>query len=285
VIIHLNGELIPLDRARISPFDRGFLFGDGIYEGLRAFGGRIVGMPLHIERLRSGLREARIPWDAAALGPLSQALLKANNLADAFIYWQVTRGVPAPGQPVRTRILSGAIRPTVFGYCVGAPPLSSYTTPPIKTAITTPDLRWLRGRIKSTSLMGSVISAAEADEAGAEDAIMVRDGLAAEGTAANLFVAIPGPDGQTQIATPSLESVPILEGVTRDILLRAMPQIASRPVTERELLSATEVMLAGTMTMVTSIVILNGRPVGDGTPGPIARQLLQTLVREIGRGA
>lgn len=102
VLVHLNGEILPADRARVGVFDRGFLMGDGIYEGLRAFRRtRRADGPATARRMNHGLNSCRIAWDAARMDGLTRDLLKANGLRDAFIYWQVTRGVPAPGQPVR----------------------------------------------------------------------------------------------------------------------------------------------------------------------------------------
>ncbi|MFN0131120.1 MAG: aminotransferase class IV [Phycisphaerales bacterium] len=280
MIVHLNGNLVPAADARLSPFDRGFLFGDGVYEGLRAFDGRVVGLSRHVDRLREGLDESRIASDAEQLGGLCSRLLEANGLADAFIYMQVTRGTPGPGQPVRTRIPAGPIEPTVFAYCTPQPPLARFVgaEPATVTASVRPDGRWSRGRLKSISLLGNVISAVEASEQGAADAILVRDGMVAEATAANVLLARAG-----HVVTPSLESVPILAGVTRAILLEACPEIASRAVAEHELADADEVMIVGTTTMITSVVTLDGRPVGDGRPGPIARRLLGELVGAIKR--
>lgn len=285
VLVCLNGDIIPAEQARVSVFDRGFLMGDGIYEGLRAFDGSIVRADLHIRRMDAGLREARIAWDAARLGPMSRELLEANGLRDAFLYWQVSRGAPAPGQPVRTRVPAGEMRPTVFGYAVPAAPLGEYEhgRVPCKSAVTAEDTRWLRGRVKAVSLLGSVLGAVEASEAGAEDAIFVRGGVVAESTAANVIVALDGPAGP-EVVTPSLESAPILAGVTRDVLLACGAGIVERPVARAGLERATEVMLTGTLTMVTSIVRLDGKPVGDGRAGPVARRLLAELVEAIRHG-
>ncbi len=288
MLVHLNSQLLPVDQARISPLDRGFLFGDGIYEGLRAFDGRVVAMDLHIKRMQAGLNTARIPWDAARLAPITEQLLAANNLKDAFIYWQVSRGCPAPGQPIRTRLLKGQITPTVFGYAVATPPLKTYeppNPPPSKTMAIVQDTRWLRGQMKSISLLGSVLAAIEADETGADDAVLVRDGLVAETTSANVVLAVPRADGTTELVTPSLESVPILAGVTRDVLIEAAPRhglpITQRAVYLEELRSATEIMALGTLTMVTSVTKLDGKPVGAGSPGPLARKLMDVMLKAI----
>jgi len=282
VLVHLNGQIVPAESARVGVFDRGFLFGDGVYEGLRAFDGRVVRMDLHVRRMDAGLRACRIPWDAARLESLTHDLLRTNSLRDAFIYWQVTRGEPGPGQPVRARLLTGDVRPTVFGYCVGAAPLREYEDDrvPVKSAVTAPDTRWLRGAVKAISLLGSVLGAVESAEAGADDTVFVRDGLAAESTSANVVAVLQN----GEIVTPSLESVPILAGVTRGILLERGVGLAERAMTADELHAAREVLLVGTLTMVTSIVRLDGRAVGDGAPGPVAKRLMRELIAAIREG-
>jgi D-alanine transaminase len=281
VIVHLNGKLIPASEARIGVFDRGFVFGEGVYEGLRSFRGRIVAMQKHIDRMRNGLRECRIDWDPAKMTSLTDDLLKANAMPDAFIYWQVTRGAPGPGQPVRTRTPQGPMTPTVFGYCTPQPAIEKYTTPPTISAAVRPDTRWHRGHLKSISLLGGVLAAIEAEEAGAADAILVRDGLVTEATASNVILAVPGRAGDIELVTPALESASILAGVTRALEVEQGPGIVSRPVKEDELRKASEVMLLGSTSMVTSVVKLDGNPVGDGTPGPQAHRLLRSLVEII----
>jgi D-alanine transaminase len=281
VIVHLNGRLIPLEQAAISPFDRGFTFGDGVYEGLRAFRGRVVAMDRHIRRMRDALCEARIDWDPQQLHELSADLIAANDLPDSFVYWQVTRGTPRPGQPVRTRTPAGPMTATVFGYCSAQPPIEHFSTPPVVTAAVRPDTRWTRGHLKSTSLLGNVLAAIEGQEQGSQDVILVRNGLVAEGSATNVVLAVPGRDGRTQLATPSLDSVSILGGITRALLLEAVPEIVARPVRIEELFRASEIMLVGSTSMVTAVTHLEGKPVGDATPGPQTRRLLDDLVRAI----
>ncbi len=278
MIVHLNGKLVPAEQARIGVFDRGFIFGEGVYEGLRSFRGKIVAMPRHVTRMRNGLRECRIDWDPAQMTALTESLLTANAMPDTFIYWQVTRGAPGPGQPVRTRTPQGPMTPTVFGFCSAQAPIENYTTPPTVRAATRPDTRWHRGHLKSISLLGGVLAAIEAEEAGAGDAIMVRDGLVTEGTATNVILALPAPGGRTELVTPSLESVSILAGVTRALEVELGPGIVSRPVREEELRRAHEIMLVGSTSMVTSVIELDGKPVGDAKPGPAAHKLLRSLV-------
>lgn len=288
MIVHLNGALVEAAEAKVSIFDRGFLFGDGVYEGLRSVPGPdgapvIIGSRLHEQRMREGLAEARITgFDPAALGTLTAELVRANSLPDAFVYWQVSRGTP-PGAagPDRPRVPTSRFPPTVVGFATPVPPLSECARPATKRVALRPDTRWQRGRLKSISLLGGVLAAMEAAELDAEDALMVRDGLVTEGTATNVFISTGG-----RIVTPSLESAPMLAGVTRQLILGEDPSIEERAVRVEELRGVQEIMLVGTKTMVSSVVLLDGRPVGDAAdrgfgPGPASQRLLDILLRAI----
>lgn len=285
MIVHLNGKLLPASEATISPLDRGFVFGDGIYEGLRSIstprGPHLFAADRHWARMRGCLIEVGIDFDPTPLTQASFDLLRANNLSDAFVYWQVTRGTPGFDDPPRTRIPPTGLRPTVFGYCTPQPPLSAFVEPPRKRAITLEDIRWSKGHIKSISLLGNIMLTMRTAEAGVEEALFTRGGMLGEGTATNVILAFP--DGS--IVTPTLDSAPILGGVTRSILLEDVPELRERPVFAAELQDATEIMTIGTTTLVTSIVELDGRRIGDGTPGPVARRLLKTLLAAIHREA
>ncbi|MGH7131195.1 MAG: aminotransferase class IV [Phycisphaerales bacterium] len=296
MIVHLNGQLIPAAEAKVSPFDRGFIFGDGIYEGLRAAalpgGRRVVGMQRHVRRMTSGLRQAGIAWDATELGAITDALLDANGLNDAFIYWQVTRGTPDLVRgPVRSRVPAAGMKPTVFGYCSALPPIDlEKPTPAIKSVAIRADLRWSRGDVKCVSLLGNVLEALAAHaEYGADEAILVREvggqKLVTEGTYTNVvLVHGHGAGAKMEFVTPALDSAPMLCGITREILCEVEPRIVQRPVLASELMIVNEVLLIGTTTMVTSVTRLDGRPVGDGQVGPGARELLRVLTGVIARG-
>ena len=275
----LNGDLLPASEAKVGVFDRGFLFGDGVYEGLRAFDGVVMSPGRHIDRLISGLREARIEWDPGEIEQRSYDLMRANGLRDAFVYWQITRGAPGPGQPVRSRTAAGPMRPTIFAYAAPLPGLTDYPEPPRVRSRVVADPRWRRGHLKSVSLLGNVLAAMEAAEHDAEDALMVCGGLVCEGCATNVILVMP--DGE--ITTPSLDSVSILGGVTRARVLDLAPEIDERAVKTAELGTAREIILVGTTAMVSSVVELDGRKVGDGTPGPVARRLLGALLDDCQR--
>lgn len=280
MLIHLNSQIVPRDCAVVSVFDRGFLFGDGVYEGLRTTRGRVIGLDRHVERMRAGLSEARIGgFDPASLGELTAELIRANGLSEAGVYWQVTRGTPPDGAPPRARLPHPGTRPTVMGFAVPMKAPEAYVSPEVRRLSLRPDTRWTRGHLKSIALLGGVLAAIEADELGADDAVMHKDGLVTEGTATNVFAVIGG-----KMVTPSLESAPMLAGVTRALILAEDPSIEVRPVTVEELRRADEVMLTGTYTMVSAGSTLDGVPIGKGSvPGDGARRLLSVLLRAIER--
>lgn len=283
MIVHLNGQLVPREEARIDPFDRGFIFGDGLYEGLRAFDSVIYGLDLHAARLSAGLRQCSITgFDANLLDELSRDLLDANRLCDAFVYWQITRGAPsldASPKDIRKRIPGAEIaRPTVFGYCVPLPGVDACVAPKEIHAAIVEDTRWSRCDIKSISLMGNVLAAIDAANLGEQDAVLVRDGFVTEGSSTNLFVAKGG-----RISTPPVDRGFNLRGVTRDKMLRVMPEIEVREISVGELLHADEIMLAGTITMIASVTRLDGKPVGSGEVGAHARTMYDALVSDIRR--
>lgn len=307
--VHLNGRLLPVTEARISPLDRGFIFGDGVYEGMYAVPDpargegavRIVGLNRHIKRLAEGMAALGISgWSPAELGEIAAGVCRASKLSSAFVYFQITRGAPAAafglaGSP-RARVpeipaasaappaLGGPGGPCTFAFAKPFPAPDSFDEPGCRSAVVREDQRWRLGRIKSISLAGNVVAAIDADRAGAEDAILIRGGevgVVCESLAANVVVVTA--DGQ--VVTPSLDSAPILAGVTRAILLDQVPALVARPVSVRELRAAREVMICGTTTLVTAITRLDGKPVGGGDAGPVARDLLRTLISTIGDGA
>lgn len=292
MIVHLNGKLVPASHASISPFDRGFIFGEGVYEGLRSItwdrspaGARVIAPRLHAQRMQKALNAAAIRFDASNLEELTLELLAANDLREAFIYWQVTSGTPSPNDPPRHRVPPTSITPTVLGYCSPLPALSSITAPMEKRVITARDPRWEMGWLKSTSLMGNVLVAKAAAKRGCDEAILIRGGdasgrggLVAEGLATNVVLVLPVPYDGIEIVTPALSSAPMLRGVTRDILLNLAPEIRERPVHEIEVRTAMEVMLIGTSSLVTAVTSVDDTTVGSGKPGPMTIELFNRLV-------
>lgn len=302
MIVHLNGRLLPIEEAYISPLDRGFIFGEGVYEGLRsvaasdrAEGCRIIGAAFHVERMRRGLNAAGIAWDPSRLQALSAELTCANGTPDALVYWQVTGGTPSVdrGEPARSRVAPRDLSPSVFGYCSPLPSLEQVLSAgvPRKRVIVRRDPRWALGWLKSVSLMGNVWMAREAAGHGCDEAILIRGGdehgrggVVSEGLATNVVLVLEDPEGM-EIVTPALDSAPMLEGVTRTLLLRIAPEIVQRRVRAEELERAREIMLIGTTSYVSSVTELDGRAVGDGQPGPCARGLFERLIRSYVSGS
>jgi D-alanine transaminase len=286
MIVHLNGSLTPLSRAAVSPFDRGFLFADGVYEGLRAFGGEIVALPAHIARLRHSLVGARIEgFDPDCLGEMSAELLAANDLADAFVYWQVTRGVTAP----RQHLPQAEIEPTIFGYCLAAPPLDRIHEPARMQVKLVRDERWLRSDIKSISLLPVVLAKMAARDADADEAVMVREvsddpehGFITEGGSTNVFCVF-GTLEKPEIVTPPVSRL-MLQGVTRNLLLRVHQGIIERPIQRAELSKAHEVILCGTTTFVACVTHIDGEAVNGGRCGPVTRLLFDEMIQAVRDG-
>jgi len=285
-LVWLGGGLLPSSQARISPLDRGFLFGDGVYEVVRFFGGVGIGLDLHVARLGASLQQLRIEGvDPACLQTISHALLTANGLADAAVYLQVSRGTA----PVRSHLPTAGIEPTIFAIatpCGGLDELERITTVHCATAR---DERWLRCAIKSTSLLGSVLPMVENAASGAEEVILIRDGLVSEGTSTNVFVEVDG-----VLVTPPVDGEPsILHGVMRTRLLEACIRdgvpCAVRPVTEAQLNASREVIVTASKRMYSAVTQLGERPVGTGSIGPLARRahaaLLKRLREEVAVGA
>ena len=280
--VYLNGEYLARERATVSVDDRGFVFGDGIYEGVRAIAGRLFEWEAHARRMAYGLAGLRIELSAgqlAGLGAVCERLLRDNGLVhgEAFLYLAVTRGA-AP----RTHAFPPAgTPPTVF---VSATPFSRRSEQRRHggKAITFEDLRWSRCDWKTLNLLGSVLARQAATEAGAFEAILVRDGVVTEGAASTVFAVVDG-----VVRTHPL-SRRILPGVTRAVVIDCARELGialdETAVTEAELRRAAEIFLCGTMTDVTPVVVLDGSPIAGGAPGPIAVRLGDALDARLAAG-
>jgi D-alanine transaminase len=277
LIVYLNGRFLPREEAKISPDDRGFVFADAIYEVVRYGASRPYRLAEHLARMRDGLRELRIALEPAFFPEAATRLIDENGFAgeDALVYVQVSRGVapryhafPPEGTP-----------PTVFASVRKTDP-----PPPPEggRAILVPDERWGRCDVKTVMLLPNVLASQRAREANAIEAILVRDGIAWEGTKANLF-ALSGGVVRTAPRGPR-----ILPGVTRGAALEAAASlgfpIEERPLAVDELFSADEVFLASTTLWTYPLIEIDGRRVGDGRPGPVTARICDALQAEF-RGA
>lgn len=284
MIVYLNGEYLPKEQARIPVDERGFVFGDGVYELTRGIRGKLAEEAGHWARLERGMSELRIGGpehvDREVFRTIGERLLKDNGLAggDAMVYHQVTRGV-AP----RNHLFPAAdVPPTVYGYAV---PFSS----PVETrrggarAITLPDIRWHRCDLKTVNLLPNVMAKQKAKEAGAFEAIFLRNGVVTEGSSTNVFGVRDG------LLVTHPKSNYILPGIARDVVIRLARDLGhaveEMPFFEDDLAELDEIFLTGTTTEVQPIVELDGRPVGDGEAGPIALALLEALYQHLGLGA
>lgn len=268
-LVWLNGRLLPLAEAHISPLDRGFLFGDGVYEVLPVYGGGAYRLDAHLERLDRSLREIRMApvQDRAGWLAAFGKLVHGNGGGDLLLYVQVTRGAEAD----RNHVPRADTPPTVFA-CVSPLPVQPAGIIENGTqAVTGEDLRWARCDIKTTSLLGNILHRWQAADAGATESILLRGGWLTEGSSSSAHVVKGG-----RIVTPP-QTHAILPGTTRGVLhelaTRAGIDVERRPVSEAELRGADEIIIASAGGGIRAVTRLDGRPVGDGRPGPVFRRI------------
>lgn len=279
--IYLNGEFLPREDARLPIDDRGFFFGDGVYEVTRAVRGRLFQEEAHWERLVRGLRDLSISvaghLDFTRLRAISERLLDENRLADgdATIYLQVTRGA-AP----RTHWFPPADTPPTILASARGFEIPRALRESGASAITHPDIRWARCDIKTVNLLPNVLAKQRAHEAGAFEAVLLRDGAVTEGASANLFGVIDG-----EVRTYPLCNY-ILPGITRKVIFEIAAEleipISERPIYAEELPRLQELFATGSTTDVQPLVTLDGRPVGSGRPGPISIAFREALESRMG---
>jgi D-alanine transaminase len=267
-IAHFNGELTPLDSIHISPLDRGFIFGDGVYEVIPVYDGAPLRAREHFERLQRSMDEIRLdnPHTVDEWIELTRQLL-AHHPGNQSVYIQVTRGVP----PKRDHVIPKGLAPTVFMMCQ---PLSTPSREAIENGVacvTSPDFRWEKCHIKSTSLLGNVLARQISADAGATETILIRDGFVTEASSSNVFVVRKG-----VVAAPPWDNL-ILLGITYDLLTRLADEgkveLEVRPVSEAELRAADEVWLSSSTKEVLAVTTIDGKPVGNGKPGPVFRRM------------
>jgi D-alanine transaminase len=276
VIVYLNGHYVPYEQALIPVEDRGYVFGDGIYEVVWISGGRPYAFADHVERLRHSADgiELELPDDPSAYATVAERLLAENSLTDATMYLQITRGV-AP----RTHTFPAAARPTVLIIVRGATSIPDEQREAGRSALTVPDLRWGRCDIKSINLLPNILAKQAAAKAGAFEAILTRDGLAVEGGSSNFFAVFDG----TLVTHPA--GPRILGGITRLRLLRIAERLGLpvrlEAISLAELGKADELFWTSTTVEVMPCTQIDGRPAGGGRRGPIARRLQEELAKEI----
>lgn len=269
-IVYLNGEFLPAAEAKVSVFDRGFLFGDSVYEVIPFYRGVGFRVEQHLIRLGHSLAALRIPleldWSA-----LLDELVQRNGGGNLSVYLQVTRGNAGR----RTPAYDDSMHPTVFACC--NPIRDIYAAGPDGIegirVIVTEDLRWHRCDIKANGLLPNILVLQQAREAGAQEALMIRDGILTEGGSSNLFVVKCG-----VLYTPGLSSE-ILGGTTRQLVLE-LAAAEGIPCQESELryehlLEADEVWISSSTRAVVPVLEVDGKPVGSGEKGPLWRRMFE----------
>jgi D-alanine transaminase len=276
--VYLNGEIVPRSEAKLSIDERGFLFGDGIYEVTRAVGGQLFEPERHLKRLARGLRELRLatPMTDDALLAVQLQLLQENGLTDgeAYIYLQVTRGAaprthhfPPAGTPVTVYLTATRFVPAHDKRSAGV------------TAVTYPDYRWSRCDLKTVNLLPAVMAKQHAVDHGAFESVFVREAVITEGSHTNVFGVIDG----------ELRTYPnsnfILPGVTRDVVVELAHElripVSETPIYAHEVPQLTEFFVTGTTSDVMPVVKLDGKTIGTGRPGPVATALYDALAKRL----
>jgi D-alanine transaminase len=268
--VFLNGRLLPIEDAKVSVLDRGFIFGDGVYELVPVYSRVPFRLDEHLARLERSLGEAKIrnPYSRAQWRDHVHGLVDAQVFDDQGVYFQVTRGVAK-----RDHAFPVEVEPTVF---MMSNPLVNPPQAQVErggAAVSAPDNRWLRCDIKSISLIGNVLLRQLSAEAGAAETILFRDGVLTEASASNVFIVKRG-----VIQSPPKSNL-ILPGITYDViteLARAdnLP-LEFKSITEQEVRAADEVWVTSSSKEVFPIVSLDGRAIDDGKPGPVFRRMYQ----------
>jgi D-alanine transaminase len=264
-IAWVNGAFLPVAEARVSVLDRGFLFADGVYEVIPAYGGKPFAIAEHLARLARSLKELQIanPHSEAEWTDLALKLMEQNGGGDCMIYFQITRGAPekrSHGFPLNTK-------PTVVGLCNALPMPSEVALRDGVGCITRPDIRWGRCDIKSVALLANILATQAASEQACNEAILHRDGRVTEGASSNVFAVL----GKTVVTPP--KGPEILSGITRDVLLEvlraAKVTVQERRLTLNELRSADEIWLTSSTREVLPVTKLDGEGVGARKPGAL----------------
>jgi len=261
--VYLNGAFVAPEAAQVSAFDRGFVFGDGVYEVIPVYGGRAFRLKHHLQRLEASLAAIGLsnPLSHAQWQAVFEKLIRTNTGDDQYIYLQVTRGVA-----LRDHAFPKDTLPTVFAYSQPLKPPDAAQLANGIPAITIPDNRWLRCDIKAIALLPNVLLRQQAQAYGAVEAILIRDGFLTEGAASNIFVV----RGERLLTPP--RGPFILPGITRDLILELARahdvDCRETAVSEAELLGADEIWMTSSTKEILAITRLNDKPVGGGKPGP-----------------
>jgi D-alanine transaminase len=272
-ICYLNGTRLPLEDARISPLDRGFLYSDGAYEVMPVYGGRPFRFEAHRERMTRSLAEIRMsdPHTPGQWREILGTLIAANGGGEQYVYWQVTRGA----ENGRNHAPLPDIPRTVFAFCAPFPALPPALLESGMACVSAEDTCWARCDIKSVSLLANVLLRQLAVDANAAETILLRGGELMEASSSAVHVVVRG-----EVRTPP-RSLRILPGTTRSVVeemaARAGIPCRSVPVSESEMRGADEIWLSSATREVVPVTTLDGRPVGSGKPGSLWRRVYDEL--------
>lgn len=279
-VVYVNGSYVPENEGKVSIFDRGFLFADGIYEVTAVINGKLVDYEPHAERLERSLNEIRMAWPCskAELRQMHEELIKRNKLDEGIIYIQVTRGSADRDFKFPKESTS-----TLIGFTQVQKLLENPNAPAGVKVVTIPDIRWARRDIKSVMLLAPVLGKQRAYEEGAFEGWMVEDGKVTEGTSSNAYIVKDG-----KVITRPLSNS-ILAGCTRRSLFRMAKEegvtIEERLFTPEEAYAADEAFLTSASNFVLPIVEIDGKRIGGGQPGPVVRKLREIYLDEARRQA
>lgn len=275
-IVYVDGDFLPESEAKVSVFDRGFLFADGVYEVTTVIGGKLIDFPGHQARLRRSLSELALEFamSDAELEQIHREILARNALEEGLIYLQVTRG-----SADRDFVFPANARPTVVLFTQTRAVVDTLAARQGLRVITVPDLRWSRRDIKTIQLLPSSLAKMMAKRAGKDDAWMIDAGMITEGSSNNAYIVTAA----GVIVTRAL-STAILPGITRATLLE-YAHAAGTPIEERsfsvaEVYAASEAFITSATMLVTPVVEVDDRPIGSGTPGPVTLHLRELYLRE-----
>jgi D-alanine transaminase len=267
-IVYLNGKFMPIEEAHVPVLDRGFIFGDGVYEVIPVYSKHPFRLAEHLQRLQYSLDKVRItnPRSDAEWTQLIDEIIRRNAGEDQSVYLQVTRGVAK-----RDHAFPRGVTPTVF---MMSSPLVTPAPALVESGvacITAQDYRWLNCDIKSVSLLGNCLLRQLSVDAGAAETILFRDGQLTEASASNVFVVRDG-----VLLTPPKDNL-VLPGITYDVVLEIARtrefQVEVRAVDETEVRAADEIWVTSSTKEVLAVTMLDGKPVGDGKPGPLFRRM------------
>ncbi|NNJ74256.1 MAG: D-amino-acid transaminase [Anderseniella sp.] len=274
--VFVNGQYVPEDQAQVSIFDRGFVFGDGIYEVVPVIGGKMVDKAPFLERLKRSLGELRIdmPMSEADYLAMHEKLIELNGIDEGGVYSQITRGAAD-----RDFAFPKAATPSVAAFTMKKQLLDNPNATTGVKVVTVEDIRWKRRDIKSVALLGQVMAKQEAVEKGGFEGWMVEDGFVTEGTSSTAYIV----KDDTIITRPLSNS--ILPGIRRKVLMqlcaRHNVKLEERLFTVEEALDADEAFLSSATTLVMPIVDIDGTMIGGGQPGPMARKMREAYIAEI----